>query len=246
MVGGCHVIVCCSRGLLALALLFTLGACAQSDETASQTNEPAEQAAPAMAFTQPRSGEATFYRATGEGNCSFAAGADRQVAAISNQDYADAALCGAYLNVTGPQGSVTVRVTDRCPGCKPGSLDLSREAFEQIAAKSSGRMPVTWQVVAGPVSGPIRYHYKAGATRYWTAIQVRNHKWPVSKLAILPNGASRWLELERRAYNYFVHPETIAAGPLRVRVTAATGEVLEDILPEPTGNTLVQGSAQFD
>lgn len=237
-----------SRGWVALALYAMLCGCSQGEENIVQTGDTQEQAAPAEDNdTEPHQGEATFYRATGVGNCSYEASADRLVAAVNSQDYAGAALCGAYLSVTGPDGrSVTVRVTDRCPGCKPGSLDLSREAFAQLAAKGRGRVPVSWQVVAGPVTGPLSYHYKKGATRYWTAIQVRNHKWPVSKLEILPNGASEWLELERRVYNYFVYPKTIAAGPLRVRVTATTGAVVEDLLPEPTGNHQVQGKAQFD
>lgn len=196
-------------------------------------------------FGETHRGEATYYRATGEGNCSFEAGDDLLVVAVNTRDYARAALCGAYLAVTGPGGTVTVRVVDRCPGCKPGGLDLSRQAFERIAPLAAGRVAVRWQVVAGPVSGPVVYHYMDGSTRYWTALQVRNHRWPLAALEILPAGADQWLRLERRAYNYFVHPEPIAAGPLRVRLSAVTGAVLEDVLPEPAGGPPLPGAAQF-
>lgn len=191
------------------------------------------------------SGEATWYRATGKGNCSFDETDNLMLAAINTTDYATAALCGAYIDVSGPNGTVTVRVVDRCPGCKQGGIDLSRQAFAKIAESSAGRVPVTWQIVSGPVSGPVAYHYMDGANRYWMGIQLRNLRWPVATLEIMPNGATDWISVERRMYNYFVYPRPIAPGPLRVRVTSMTGSSLEDKLPEPSGGMLIQGIAQF-
>jgi expansin (peptidoglycan-binding protein) len=49
--------------------------------------------------------------------------------------------------VTGPKGSVKVRIVDLCPGCSHGDLDLSEEAFTTIASKSAGRVKITWHVV---------------------------------------------------------------------------------------------------
>lgn len=214
----------------------------------NDTNETPDKAdvTSTRTFGVNRSGEATYYRATGKGNCSFDASDNLMVVAINTADYATATLCGAYIAVTGRDGMVVVRVVDRCPGCKQGGLDLSRQAFERIAKPAEGRVPVSWQVVEGPVSGPIEYHYMEGTTRYWTAIQVRNHRWPVAKLEIMPMGTTEWLPVERRVYNYFVLPRPISAGALRVRVTAVTGEALQDVLPEPTSGLLVQGHAQFD
>lgn len=190
-------------------------------------------------------GEATYYHATGEGNCSFEASDNLLVVAINTRDYAGAAMCGAYIHVSGPKGDVTVRIVDRCPGCGPGGLDLSREAFERIAEPGDGRVDISWQVVAGPVTGPVVYHYMEGTTRYWTAIQIRNHRWPIDSLEIMPSGSDEWLKVERRNYNYFVRSKNISPGPLRVRITAVTGEVLEDQLPEPASNMDIPGKAQF-
>lgn len=252
-----RVLFCC----LSSSALIALPACGRSDDNtieapASVTSTDAAQdigkqtmlekgTNPILAFGELHTGETTYYRATGDGNCSFGTSDDLMVAAINSKDYADAAMCGAYLLITGPAGTVTARVVDRCPGCKPGGLDLSQQAFERIAAKGTGRVPVTWQITAGPVSGPIVYHYKDGSTRYWTAIQLRNHRWPIASLEIMPKGGGDWINVQRRPYNYFVYPGTIAAGPLRVRVKAVTGAVLEDELPEPKGGLLVQGAAQF-
>lgn len=191
------------------------------------------------------SGEATFYEATGEGNCSFDASTDLMVAAMNKSDYAAASMCGAYVAVTGPEGMVIVRIVDKCPGCAQGDIDLSRQAFAKIADPAAGRVPITWQIVAGPVTEPVAYRYMKGSSRYWTAIQVRNHRLPISKLEIMPKDRTDWINVERRAYNYFVYPTPIAAGPVRVRVTALTGVTLLDMLPEPQSSVLVQGAAQF-
>lgn len=200
---------------------------------------------PAPTFGKAHRGVATYYAATGKGNCSFEASEDLMVVALNTADYADAALCGGYLNVAGPEGKVTVRVVDRCPGCKTGGLDLSKQAFKQIASLSRGRVPVTWQVVAGAVAGPVEYHYMEGSTRYWTAIQVRNHRWPIASLAIKPKASAEWLPVKRRRYNYFVYPRPIASGKVKVRLTAVTGTVLVDELPEPAGGLSIQGHSQF-
>src|SRR5215468_659791 len=81
------------------------------------------------AIPAPESGDGTYYAADGTGNCSFDASPnDLMVAAMNDPDYQDAAWCGACLAVTGPKGTVTVRVVDRCPECKHGDLDLSPQA----------------------------------------------------------------------------------------------------------------------
>jgi expansin (peptidoglycan-binding protein) len=245
-------------GLLGLSVL--LGGCDRNEAVAKEaaggasptvevaaleTPAGATAAAPPRTVGDVHAGEATYYRATGEGNCSFEAADDLMVAAINTRDYAKAALCGAFLRVSGPRGAVTVRVVDRCPGCGKGGLDLSRQAFARVADPADGRVPVTWQVVSGPVSGPVAYHYMDGTTRYWTAVQIRNHRWPIAALEILPKGRSRWIPVKRRRYNYFVYPRPIAAGPVRIRLKAVTGGVIEDVLPEPASGLLVQGGAQF-
>jgi expansin (peptidoglycan-binding protein) len=138
-----------------------------------------------------------------------------------------------------------VRITDQCPECAAGDIDLGSQAFAAIADPAAGRVRITWNVVAGDVQGPIRYRYKEGSTRYWTAIQVLNHRVPIARLEILPAGGSAWIEVARTDYNYFVHTEAIASGPLQVRVTAITGETLQDTLPEPQGGLSLDGQAQF-
>ena len=94
------------------------------------------------------SGEATYYDATsGLGACGIKAPADYLVAAINDEQYSKA-NCGRCASVTGPNGTVVVRVIDKCPGCGSGDLDLSEQAFAKIASKSAGRVKITWRFVA--------------------------------------------------------------------------------------------------
>src|SRR4051812_23385927 len=62
-------------------------------------------------------GQATYYNgADGSGNCSFdATPSDLMIAAMNHVDYAASAICGAYVEISGPKGLVTVRIVDQCP-----------------------------------------------------------------------------------------------------------------------------------
>lgn len=242
-----------------LGLTTWLGACgggggqdgasapAGSTSDASTDAGTGSTAAPTAAHLSPTyAGQATFYGATGAGACSFdPSPGDLMVAAMNTTDYAGSAACGEYVVVQGPRGSVTVRITDLCPECPAGNIDLSAEAFALIADPGQGRVPITWYVVPGDVSGPVSYRYKEGSSRWWTGLQVRNHRLPVARLEILPTGASAWIQVQRLDYNYFVHPTAIEPGPFQVRITAQGGDTLVDTLPEPQPGVVVQGSSQF-
>ncbi len=174
------------------------------------------------------SGEATYYAADGTGNCSFpATPSDLMVAAMNAVDYGTADWCGACVEVTGPTGTVTVRIVDQCPGCAKGDLDLSPEAFGMLSPLSAGRVPITWHEVACNVSGPIAYHFKDGVSQYWAAIQIRNHRYPIATLEAEVGGAYQMLD--RVEYNYFLETDGLGPGPYSLRVTDTRGHVVEDI-----------------
>jgi expansin (peptidoglycan-binding protein) len=173
-------------------------------------------------------GEGTYYDADGTGACSFDASPDDLLVAAANPtDFAGSAVCGSCVAVDGPDGSVTVRIVDLCPGCAAGDLDLSLEAFTQIAAQAAGRVPITWHVVACDVAGPVRYRYKEGSNAFWTALQVRNHRHPIATLEARASGGT-WAEIPRTSYNYFVEEAGLGDGPIDVRITDVYGHVVED------------------
>lgn len=226
--------------VLAALQLAALGACS------SHPSPAPEDAAIAGCAGAPVSemGDATYYDATGAGSCSFDPSPDHLVAALNGPDYANAALCGACLAVAGPGGDVIVRVVDRCPGCKHGDLDLSREAFARIAPLSAGRTSIAWREVACPVAGPIAYQIKPGSSASWTAIQLRNHRYPIARLeARDARGGSH--ALTRGDDNYFVAPGGLGPGPYTLRVEDTYGHALEDRGIALGGGATRPGAAQF-
>jgi len=191
------------------------------------------------------SGEGTYYAATGAGNCSFAASPqDLMVAAMNHSDYANAALCGAYVEAVGPQGTVTVRIVDRCPECAPGDIDFSKEAFEKIAPLSAGRVLIQWHIISPELPGPIVYRFKEGSNQWWTALQVRNHRNPIATLEYR-DASGEFQQVPRASYNYFVAASGMGPGPYTLRVTDLYGNVLVDEgIPHVEGGE-VAGGAQF-
>lgn len=195
-------------------------------------------------FGPTHSGEGTYYNADGSGNCLFPASPENlMVAAMNHTDYANAALCGAYVQINGPRGTVIVRIVDRCPECPAGDVDMSPQAFAQIADLPQGRVPITWQLVSYPVDGPIVYHFKEGSNQWWTAVQIRNHRHPITKLDYW-NG-SQWVEAPRQPWNYFVEAAGMGPGPYTIRVTDNFGHTLIDSNIPHIEDGSVPGTAQF-
>jgi expansin len=194
-------------------------------------------------------GEATYYNeADGGGNCSFdPTPQDLMVGAMNHTDYANSAICGAYVELTGPNGTITIRIVDQCPECPAGNIDLSPSAFAKIAELVKGRVPITWWIVSPDISGPIRYRFKEGSSQWWTAVQIRNHRNPIAKLEFRDTNG-QFVAMERQDYNYFLRPgsnQGLGPGPYAFRVTDSYGNLLTDsgIALNVAGE--VAGGAQF-
>ena len=190
-------------------------------------------------------GIATYYDATGAGACSFDPSPnDLMVAAMNNDEYNNAAYCGAYVQVNGPKGTVTVRIVDLCPECHTGHLDLSRQAFATIADLPQGVVSIAWRVVSPAISGPIAYHFKEGSNQWWTAVQVRNHRNPIAKFEYWNGG--QWVTVPRVSYNFFVQTNPgMGVGPYTFRVTDMYSNTLTDSgIPFIEGGT-IDGAGQF-
>ena len=191
-------------------------------------------------------GEATYYNeADGGGNCSFdPTPQDLMVGAMNHTDYADSAICGAYVELTGPNATITIRIVDQCPECPAGNIDLSPLAFSKIAELVKGRVPITWRIVSPDISGPIHYQFKEGSSQWWTAVQIRNHRNPIAKFEYLAKNG-QFKAVPRENYNYFVESSGMGPGPYTFRVTDSYGNVLTDsgIVLNVGGE--VAGAAQF-
>lgn len=190
-------------------------------------------------------GEDTYYHATGAGNCLFPPTPDNlMVAAMNHADYDHAALCGAFISVQGPDGTVVVRIVDRCPECPKGDVDLSREAFALLADPRLGRVPISWQQVSPPLEGPIVYHFKDGSNQWWTAVQIRNHRNPIARVEYM-TGSGFYREVPRTDYNYFVESSGMGPGPYTFRVTDVFGNTIVDSGIPHIENGSINGATQF-
>lgn len=214
-----------------------------SSSGGSSSGDPA----PVRSLGAPESGEATYYDADGSGNCSFdASPGDLMVAALNATQYAKASVCGACMRVTGAKGSTVVRIVDKCPGCRAnGGIDLSREAFAAVDEPSRGRVAVTLEPVTCVVAGALAFRFKEGSSKYWTAIQVRNHRLPIKSVEWDKAGA--WQAMERADYNYFLAASGVGDQPsgLRLRITASDGQAVTETLPAIEAGAVSAGTQQF-
>jgi expansin (peptidoglycan-binding protein) len=191
-------------------------------------------------------GEATFYGENGLGHCGFTTVQPQYHGAMNHIDYDSSAACGTWVQISGPRGDVITFIDDECPECKEGDIDLGPRTFEVIADRSLGRVPITWHYVSAPVDGPIQYFWKDGTSQHHLEIQVRNHRYGITKLE-MQTQTSDWIELTREPYNFFRKFEGInrEIGPYNIRVTDINGTVLVDSLIDLIPEATINGKANF-
>ncbi len=189
-------------------------------------------------------GVATVYKAgTGDGACSYGPSDDMMIAAMNTTDYETSKACGAYVLVRAANGaSVTVRITNECPlPCAPGQLDLSEQAFAELAPTSTGRIAITWSLLSPGTPGTISIRYKTGSSPYWCGIQAIGHRNPLARLEVRTGNG--WRQLARTDYNYFLSPDGSGCGGA-IRLTDIYGERLTvngiALRPEAVQPTRVQ------
>lgn len=192
-------------------------------------------------------GEATFYGGGYEGGCAMLDPVSRDywITAMNLPDYNHAELAGAYLEVTGELGTINVLVTDLLPEGKKGDLDLYTDAFPLIAPVEKGRVPVSWRILPLDTAedAPMCYKYKDGSTEFWTAVQVRNHRYPIETLEVLKDG--EFITLPRRDFNYFEAQGGLGKGPFTFRITDIYGQtVIDEDIPF-TPDEIAEGHAQL-
>jgi expansin (peptidoglycan-binding protein) len=172
------------------------------------------------------SGEATHYELAsgGMGNCSYPSPPAGQLyVALPPSEYGGSAACGSYLQVSGPDGSVTVEVVDQCPECQAGHIDLSEQAFAEIAPLSAGLVPVTYHtIVDPPLPAPLSMLVKAGSSAYYLALLPINNGNPLATVAV-SQGSGGWQELSRTTYGYWLASSGAGPGPFSVRLTDSLG-----------------------
>jgi expansin (peptidoglycan-binding protein) len=168
---------------------------------------------------------ATHYTSTDGGNCSLpAAPADHLDVALSHDEYGTADACGGYLDVVGPDGSVRVVITNQCPECPVGHLDLSEQAFARIGRLEAGQVPVTYSLVRNPpLDRPISIRVKTGSSQWWMQIQALDHGNPIASFELATGGG--WRSLVHSNDNFWTAENPgPGPGPFTVRITDIFGQ----------------------
>lgn len=161
------------------------------------------------------------------GNCSYPAPPPGGLsAALSPAEYANGAACGEYIDVTGPDGTVRAEVTDQCPQCAPGHVDLSQAAFARIAPLWQGQVNVTYQTVTDPpLPGPLAVRVKEGSSPGWLALLPVNTGNPLASVQVSSPGGG-WVSLTRSGYGYWIAQQGAGWGPFTVRLTDTAGHTV--------------------
>lgn len=183
-------------------------------------------------------GEGTFYLpAGGLGSCGTALFDNDAIAALAIPRRAGVP-CGSCARVSGPKGSVVVKIMDSCAGCKWDDIDLARGPFLQIADESVGRLQVTWDLVdcaSGQGQSPAAAAPAPAAAAVTAAVAPRPPA-PVAQASSEPTTDTA---------------EAAADVPLTISEPADTpassvDDALKDILEQPTSVLLVENPGLVD
>ncbi|KAI9143794.1 RlpA-like double-psi beta-barrel-protein domain-containing protein-containing protein, partial [Paraphysoderma sedebokerense] len=112
----------------------------------------------------------TFYD-PGLGACEVTNSGSDFIGAMNHIDFGtfpralNSPVCHSCVNVCGSKGCQIIQITDKCPGCKKGDLDLSPVAFKKIDDPDRGRVRIKWTYVEcdsgkelpGPKAGKPNY-----------------------------------------------------------------------------------------
>jgi expansin len=183
-------------------------------------------------YTSNFTGEGTFYSPTGLGNCSEEYPSDQMYAAMNKSQYDNSNACGSYVEITrkGTTKKVVVKILDQCPECPKGNIDLSKSAFLKLGTAVEGRIPITWKYIAQPNTSNIAVRAKEGSSRFYLAMQIRNHRYMIKKLEI-KNAKGVYTNAVRQSYNYFLDTNGVfdgngPDGPYDIRITDVSGNVV--------------------
>ncbi|RHZ87492.1 hypothetical protein Glove_34g119 [Diversispora epigaea] len=157
-----HRSILLSLALIAILLFFIITPIQSSPLPVDQgssyptttENTPLETTAPGNSNTtsvddgKVFTGDATFY-SPGLGACGFYNSADDCIIALNTEQFGPGnpnlnPNCNRLVEITYGKKTVIAKITDKCPGCNYGSLDLSPAAFAKLAPLSAGRIQISW------------------------------------------------------------------------------------------------------
>ncbi|KAL3131185.1 hypothetical protein ABBQ38_000489 [Trebouxia sp. C0009 RCD-2024] len=202
-------------------------------------------------------GDATYYGKGGDkqGACGYGASKANSMdlpwstgmtmtVAINDFQFASSLSCGMCVKFRGvgtgigtqplPQQWQYAVVTNRCPECAPGSLDL--------AASGNGRWDMQWVPIPCNVGRSTFFYHAVSdlSNPYYYSFSVSNTRVPLKNVELEEDGS--WSSLRRDVSNSWNANGGTYNHPLHIRLTSVLGDVVEDWIPSSKGG---QGKAQF-
>ncbi|EQC34184.1 hypothetical protein SDRG_08391 [Saprolegnia diclina VS20] len=139
-------------------------------------------------YGPPDGGDSAF-----TGNCALMAPLDiapKFHAAMNNFQWNTGGHCGRCVEVQCMDPKCTRndvvlgQITDRCPECAHGDLDMSLPMFNKVTGLYTDRPKIKWQFVDCPVAGGLKVCAKAGSSEFWLYVQPNNAVNGVLKMTI--------------------------------------------------------------
>ncbi len=180
-------------------------------------------------------------------------------AALSEKHFQNGIACGATARLRNGSNEIEVMIVDLCPvqgneqWCSGDMthFDLGNTStFSQLEKVEKGVAEVEFKWIPTPVGDkPVKLRLKDGVNKYWVALQVLNHRYPISKLEVKNPLTGQWEtgKKPKNMWNYWVFSYTGdgLTVPYYIRITDQFGQVIEE-----TGNTLQEkaiweGTNQF-
>ncbi|RHY28926.1 hypothetical protein DYB32_007403, partial [Aphanomyces invadans] len=149
--------------------------------------------------------------------------------AINDNQYDYGVHCGRCVSVTcvdarcPTKRSVMGQITDRCPECSHGDLDMSLPMFQQVTGFTTDRLAISWDFVDCPVAGGVQVCAKSGSSIHWLYVQPDNAVNGVKSMRI--NGGDA--PIFASAY-YFMSTVlgTVDLSRTQVEMTSHSGETI--------------------
>ncbi|MBW0478975.1 hypothetical protein O181_018690 [Austropuccinia psidii MF-1] len=93
-------------------------------------------------------GKATFFD-PGLGACGWTNSKDDFIVALNQAQYTQEKWCGKKISITFGRKTHTAQITDECPGCPFGGLDMSPALFKIFADEDVGVFYMNWKLAEG-------------------------------------------------------------------------------------------------
>lgn len=204
-----------------------------------------------LALDQTYQGRATFYDAAnpagGKGNSGYdnlSGSALAGITAINNVQWNGSEASGAFLKVSGPKqrggdAPIVVQVSDHLVERADG-LDLSGEAFAQVADPVDGVVNIEYELISPGNDFKTPYGYTIGqgivvegipeSNPNYGAVRLNNHRHPIESIDLLAEGGGS-KPLTRGSDNRFVINSSGISGEQDLLVTDIFGQqvTLNDI-----------------